>query len=189
MWKQVVGYPDYEISINGDFRKKFSKKLLKPYFNPNKPDERFRIRVWKDEQRKDIYLHRALYEAFVGPIDHDMTIDHIDGDIFNNSISNLQQLTNRENAKKGGIDRVGRKTKNGGYQSRIRMNGVEYRLGAFKTAEEADAVYYEAVDMFDSGETAEAVVGKLQVYICRTCKAHYRPSESTSSRRCSSCVK
>jgi hypothetical protein len=44
-------------------------------------------------------LHRLVYSAFNGPIPEDKVVDHIDGDKFNNKLSNLRLLTPRENSQ------------------------------------------------------------------------------------------
>ena len=43
------------------------------------------------------YVHRVMWESFVGPIPEGMTIDHIDGNKSNNSLSNLRLATHGEN--------------------------------------------------------------------------------------------
>lgn len=53
---------------------------------------------------KKILVHRAVWEAFNGPIPEGLDIDHIDGDPSNNSLSNLQAISHSENIKKRNID-------------------------------------------------------------------------------------
>ena len=50
---------------------------------------------------KDIFLHHLVAETFIGPRPNLMVIDHIDGKKLNNVASNLQYLTNIDNARKG----------------------------------------------------------------------------------------
>lgn len=69
---------------------------------PSKLQHSGRLRVclrWNGK-KKDFKVHRLVYEAFNGPIPKDMTVDHIDEDINNNCLSNLQLLTPSENIKK-----------------------------------------------------------------------------------------
>lgn len=47
------------------------------------------------------YLHRLLYQVFVGEIPKGMTVDFIDNDRFNVAIDNLRLLTQSENSRKG----------------------------------------------------------------------------------------
>ena len=46
-------------------------------------------------------LHRIVYEAFNGSIGDKMVINHKDGDITNNALSNLEECTQFENIMKG----------------------------------------------------------------------------------------
>lgn len=46
------------------------------------------------------YLHRVVYETYIGAIPKDLVIDHIDGDRYNNSLDNLQLLTRSKNSLK-----------------------------------------------------------------------------------------
>lgn len=48
---------------------------------------------------KFILYHRYIYEQHNGPIPDGCVIHHIDGDIYNNDISNLQCMTNSQHSK------------------------------------------------------------------------------------------
>ena len=45
------------------------------------------------------YVHRLVWEEANGPIPEGMTIDHINGDRFDNTLSNLRMVTQQENTK------------------------------------------------------------------------------------------
>lgn len=47
------------------------------------------------ETGKSVYWHRLIMSCYIG--NSDLTIDHIDGNKTNNSLSNLEYVTNREN--------------------------------------------------------------------------------------------
>lgn len=49
-------------------------------------------------------VHRAVWEAFNGPIPEGYDIDHIDGDPHNNYLNNLRAVTHVENLKNRNID-------------------------------------------------------------------------------------
>lgn len=53
---------------------------------------------------KHILVHRAVWEAFNGPIPDGMDIDHIDGNPKNNALNNLQPLSHRNNILKRKMD-------------------------------------------------------------------------------------
>ena len=49
-----------------------------------------------------MYLcQRIIYETFNGLIEDDLVIDHVDSDPLNNSLSNLQAISQSENVKRG----------------------------------------------------------------------------------------
>lgn len=54
--------------------------------------------------KKHFLVHRAIWEAFNGPIPEGYDIDHIDSDPHNNRLENLQAITHLENIKKRDID-------------------------------------------------------------------------------------
>lgn len=47
--------------------------------------------------KKTYYVHRVVYELFVGPIPKGYDINHIDGNKFNNNVCNLEAVTRSEN--------------------------------------------------------------------------------------------
>lgn len=50
----------------------------------------------------DRYIHQMVAETYLGPRPDGMVIDHIDGDINNNSASNLEYVTREENINRTG---------------------------------------------------------------------------------------
>ena len=50
---------------------------------------------------KMYYNHRIIYQAFYGPIEDDLVIDHIDGNPLHNNLSNLQAISQSENTRRG----------------------------------------------------------------------------------------
>ena len=51
--------------------------------------------------KKNYYNHRIIYQAFYGPIEDDLVIDHIDGNTLHNNLENLQAISQSENTKRG----------------------------------------------------------------------------------------
>jgi len=45
------------------------------------------------------YVHRLVFEMFVGPISDDLEIDHINGDRSDNRLSNLRVVSHSENQR------------------------------------------------------------------------------------------
>jgi hypothetical protein len=59
---------------------------------------------YSDGTRKTRSYPRTIMEEYLGrPLLDDETVDHIDGNVENNDISNLQLLSREENARKGAL--------------------------------------------------------------------------------------
>ena len=57
-----------------------------------------------DSKARSMTLARFLHAWFVGPVNSDMDVDHIDNDPFNNEIGNLRLVTRGENIRKRFMD-------------------------------------------------------------------------------------
>ena len=105
-----------------------------------------------DKQKQSFYVHRLLWQMFVGPIPDDKQIDHIDRDRSNCKLENLRLASRSQNAQnsKGcrlnktgyrGVTKVARNS----YEVRIRTSGGKrIRVGVFNTKEEAAIAYNQA---------------------------------------------
>ena len=83
-WVTISGHPNYEVSNYGRVRKIDVGKILAP--RPNLP--KGYLRVYMDGKR--YYVHRLVAEAFLPLSLSAKYIRHIDGDILNNSVNNLE---------------------------------------------------------------------------------------------------
>jgi hypothetical protein len=94
--------------------------------------------------------HRRIWEATNGPIPDGMTIDHIDGNSNNNSLSNLRladsygQNQNRGNFRNNTSGYKGVRQEGVKFRAKVASGGVKYDLGLFPTAEEASQAYQNA---------------------------------------------
>lgn len=52
---------------------------------------------WCRDKGQAVFTHRVIWEKANGPIPEGLVIDHIDGNIRNNDLSNLRVITKREN--------------------------------------------------------------------------------------------
>ena len=107
------------------------------------------------------YAHRLAWFYVHGKMP-DGDIDHIDGRVDNNAISNLRDVTktvNMQNMKKPsrhnktGFLGVYQPTGCTVFKSTIRINGKPKFLGSFKTAEEAHRAYISAKREHHEGNT------------------------------------
>jgi len=92
---------------------------------------------------KGYKAHRLTWNIIYGEIPEKMSIDHIDGNPLNNSISNLRLVTHSENHRNRKLQSnnssgfSGVRFINNKWQARIKIHGKEKSLGTFKTKEEA----------------------------------------------------
>ncbi len=103
---EIKNYDGYFLSKEGEV---YSHKLSKPRkLKQQKATQSvkgyYQVRLYKKVDGSSVgtlyYVHRLMYETFVGEIPIDKQIDHIDGDTANNVVENLQLLTKRQNLKK-----------------------------------------------------------------------------------------
>lgn len=98
----------------------------------------------RDGVAHNIFAHRFAWFMHYGQLPKNQ-IDHIDGNMLNNKIENLRDVTSAQNhwnrKKVTGYSFYKHKNK---YQSQIYANGKSIFLGNFDTPEEARAAYLEA---------------------------------------------
>lgn len=110
--------------------------------------------------RRQILMHRVIYEYVNSSIPDKLEIDHINKNKLDNHISNLKLCTHLENCNNRNVDnkthykgvtyqnyiyKKGKKyPRRKPYQAKIMINGVRKSLGFFETAEEAGAAYNKA---------------------------------------------
>ena len=153
---QINNYSNYLIYNNGDIYSKKYKKFLKP-----RKDKHGYLRVDlcdDNHVRKTIKIHQLVGIAYLNHNleNRDYVIDHIDADINNNYLHNLQRITRIQNSRKKNVTR-----KNGlpsgvyftgkHYFCVIVINGVSIRFNKFKTAEEASKKHDELYNALMKG--------------------------------------
>ena len=153
IWKDVPGFEGmYQVSDLGNVKSlKFGKeRLLKQatdstgYLN---------VSLYKEGKRKGFKAHVLVAMAFLNhvPCGHRLVVDHIDNDKMNNSLDNLQVITNRENLskdKKGGSSKyvgVSWSKRDKRWRAEIRINGKYKFLGYFDDEVLASEAYQEAL--------------------------------------------
>ena len=83
--------------------KQKEKKILKFRNNGN---NYLSFNFSENNKKRNYYIHRYVFETFKGEIPKGMETDHVDGDKKNNSISNLQLLSKKENIRKSKCKKV-----------------------------------------------------------------------------------
>ena len=159
VWKSIEGFEGfYEISTFGNIKSlsrtvkkneydiKLKEKILKPFKNSN---GYLHIELNKNGIGKKIKIHTLMSINFLNHIPnktHDIVVDHIDNNKFNNNLNNLQLLTNRQNCSKEqrgfriytgvGFVKIEKK-----WRAYISINKKFVHLGYFKTEIEAHNAY------------------------------------------------
>lgn len=93
-----IGGKEYEIDEWGNVTKRRGKGFLKPF--PDK-DGYLKLAFSFRGKTTNKFVHRLVYETFVGHIPPGMTVDHKDSDKTNNHHSNLQLMEAVNNVIKG----------------------------------------------------------------------------------------
>jgi hypothetical protein len=84
------------INQHGQIRSIRSGKMLRPYVHQGKCNQYLRVSLFG----KKHYVHRLVFQYFTGEICTSKEIDHIDGNTFNNCVSNLMAVTKQVNNAK-----------------------------------------------------------------------------------------
>lgn len=94
-WRNIVSYPDYEVSNEGRVRNKRKQKMLKPHFT-NKYGHQ-QVTLFCDGKRTHCYIHRLVLEAFVETQPKGLQTRHLNGNPTDNRVENLKWGTYKEN--------------------------------------------------------------------------------------------
>ena len=107
---QNFRFPKYYVTENADVisLKRDHPLLLKPEANTTRPRVRL---VGPDGANQGFPIAKLTCETFRGKRPKNHVIRHLDGNVFNNHISNLAYGTNKNNRNDAIIHGVGRKTK------------------------------------------------------------------------------
>lgn len=138
-----LGFERYAVTSCGKVWSHTSNRFLTNYFNENHHDKYFRVFLSNyDKKVKSVKIHRLVAYAFLEKPFGKNHVNHIDGDIYNNNVENLEWCTPTENnahsmkyVRKGQFleDESMNITKNGKFGSRT--------AGRYKITEE-DAHQY-----------------------------------------------
>lgn len=110
----------------------------------------------KNGKRKSFPLHKLLAITFLGhnQCGYQEVINHIDGNILNNSLDNLELVSSRYNTSDGYLRKVKSSRYTGvsihkqtqRWATEIRNGKLRARLGLYSTEEEASRVYQLALN-------------------------------------------
>lgn len=108
--KQIVNYPEYSVSIDGMVvsHKHGKTRVLKPQLVSQSEKKYLAVGLFNDTNRRNKlgmkvpkfnYVHRLVYETYMGPIPENLEVDHIDGNPHNNNLENLRVVTRKQNTR------------------------------------------------------------------------------------------
>ena len=112
VWKDIDGFPGYQVSDHGRVRThnkvtssaKYPKRVWKDRILKQKigKDKSCRLSLWRDGKETTVLVHRLVANEFLGRnIDTELTVNHKDGNRLNNNVSNLEWMTREDNIKYG----------------------------------------------------------------------------------------
>lgn len=94
LWKKINGYPNYEISSDGHVLNIITGKFLKQSDNGK---GYLKIELFNNGKGKNLYIHRLVAEAFLLKYQQKCEVNHIDGNKYNNDITNLEWCSRQQN--------------------------------------------------------------------------------------------
>ena len=150
-WKVIDGYDgNYLISNFGSV--KSIKNPLKIIFLKQEKIKGgyLRVSLSKKSKVKRFRVHRLVVHYFIGVIDKEKEVNHLDKNPSNNKVSNLEVISRRENSTHrdyGDNENTGiHKLKNSNtYQVKIYFNGKNIYLGSSTDINEAKKIYKDFV--------------------------------------------
>ncbi|CAL6055120.1 Conserved_hypothetical protein [Hexamita inflata] len=95
-YRDVSGYPDYEVSNLGQVRNKTTGKILKP---SDRGKGYLSAGLYLNKMMKKHNIHQLVSKAFLENPDNYSEIDHCDGVKSNNAVWNLRWVSHRNNCK------------------------------------------------------------------------------------------
>jgi len=97
-WKHITYAPNYEISNMGNVKNRTTNKLLNcNYERVKKTNTRMRVGLSQNGKNKAYYLHRIVAEHFLENSNNLPEVNHINGDYYNNTSSNLEWVSKQQN--------------------------------------------------------------------------------------------
>lgn len=96
VWKEIIEYPNYQVSDNGRIRNIKTNKILKPSVNSN---GYLRVTLSKNGKAKQFSVHRLVAGAFIPNDSNYPQVNHKDENKQNNNINNLEWCDNRYNTR------------------------------------------------------------------------------------------
>ena len=95
-WKEIEGFPGYEVSDNGLVLGKRGL-VLRPCKNVQ--NGYLQVNLQSPEGKRRVYIHRLVARAFAPGFREGLTVNHINGNKDDNRACNLEWVTQKENVR------------------------------------------------------------------------------------------
>lgn len=157
MIEKFIDIPNYEgiyqVSNIGNVKslKHNKEKLLQPLTDKN---GYYCVNLWKNSGRKTFRVHQLVAITFLEHIPnmYDVVVNHKDLNKQNNSVKNLELISQRENSNKKHLKTSSKYTgvtfhkKANKWVAHIRIDSVKKYLGLFKTEYDAHLAYQKELN-------------------------------------------
>ncbi len=97
IYRDIEGYDGYQVTSWGRVFNKTTGKFVNQEVHHK---GYLRVDLYKDHQRRHFKVHRLVAQAFIPNPYKKPQVNHIDGNNQNNSVTNLEWVTNKENCEK-----------------------------------------------------------------------------------------
>jgi len=94
-YKRIPNFPDYLVLSCGEIMNSKGRLLVGGI---NSAGYR-RVILVNSKERKRVFVHRLVAEAFLGPFKRGEEVNHIDGNKRNNNVNNLEWISKSDNIK------------------------------------------------------------------------------------------
>ena len=159
-WRIIEECPVYEVSNTGLVRNMRTNRILK--YNNKK--RYYTVALHYNNERKDRYVHRLVALAFLPNPNNLGYVNHLDHDIHNNDVSNLEWCTSSENARHS-YENNRRQEE---YQT-IRKDTTIKMIAATKKAVIQYDLHMNFIARYESGAEAERQTGVNSKSISAVC--------------------
>ena len=103
IWKQVKGFPQYEVSTYGRVRRpngQWNGEKRYETYGADHGNGYKKISLWYGHKKfKSVYVHRIVAETFIPNPNNKPCVNHIDCNPANNHVENLEWCTKKENSE------------------------------------------------------------------------------------------
>lgn len=96
-WRIIPEFPNYEASSDGNIRRRENQRYLKPFIINS---GYLQLALRKDGKTYWKLVHTLVANAFLPIDDSKPVVDHLDDNYYNNKLSNLERVTQKENLRR-----------------------------------------------------------------------------------------